>query len=413
MRGRGTIGILLAAVILLVGVSGAFAAQGDEDAATDSHLVDDLPANGRQAEMQGYQNQLDDLTSQLKDLKQKQDAVKTQIAGARSEKEKKLVEKTHWEQQITLTQSEISLLEERIAVLEQQIEVKLQEIAAKQTDIDTSFEQYKKRIRASYMAGESSTLSMVLGAADFTDFLMRTEFVRATAEHDKALVETLRTQRKELEEAKAQLDESKSAVVSDEDSMQLKKKELETELSNTRGEIEDISQLEQEYLSRAAELAEMDKQMQAEMDEIYKKIDTSGEYVGGTFGWPLPGYQVITSYYGWRFNNTNFHTGIDISGSGVYGASVRASNSGTVAYVQTSYQNGVGYGKHVIVNHGGGFTTLYAHMSSISVSVGDTVTRGVSEIGKVGSTGWSTGPHLHFEVRVDSKTKNPLEYLKG
>ena len=119
---------------------------------------------------------------------------------------------------------------------------------------------------------------------------------------------------------------------------------------------------------------------------------------------------MITSYYGWRFNNTDFHTGIDISGANVYGKSVVAANPGRVAFVNTSYTNGVGYGMYVIVDHGGGYSTLYAHLSAIDVSVGDVVARG-TPIAKVGSTGWSTGPHLHFEVRINGQHQNPLNYL--
>nr|WP_243238528.1 M23 family metallopeptidase [Merdimmobilis hominis] len=128
-------------------------------------------------------------------------------------------------------------------------------------------------------------------------------------------------------------------------------------------------------------------------------------------GWPVPGYSKITSDYGWRFNNTDFHTGIDISGPNIYGKQTVAVADGTVAFVQTTYTPGRGYGKYIIVDHGGGITTLYGHNSAILVSVGQKVTRGQA-LTQIGSTGWSTGPHLHFEVRVNGKHVNPWTYLK-
>ena len=171
--------------------------------------------------------------------------------------------------------------------------------------------------------------------------------------------------------------------------------------------------MQKEYEANYKELSAMQKQIQAELLDIYKNLKTSDEaYVGGEMMWPVPGYSKISSYYGWRFNNTDFHTGIDITGAGVHGAPVVAANTGTVVHTKSCPYNGYsyGYGTYVIVDHGGGITTLYAHLSAISVNVGDIVVMG-QQIGKLGNTGWSTGAHLHFEVRVDGEAKNPISYV--
>ena len=128
--------------------------------------------------------------------------------------------------------------------------------------------------------------------------------------------------------------------------------------------------------------------------------------------WPVPGFGTITSYYGWRWNKTDYHTGIDISGGGINGATIVAANSGRVAKVNTSYVPGKGYGIYVMIDHGGGKVSLYGHCSKILVSEGQSIVKG-TPIAKVGSTGWSTGPHLHFEVRENGNHANPLAYLKG
>lgn len=125
----------------------------------------------------------------------------------------------------------------------------------------------------------------------------------------------------------------------------------------------------------------------------------------GRFTWPLPGVTTISSYYGMRWGR--LHSGVDISCSGVYGRTIVAADSGTVTSVKNSPS---GYGLHLIINHGNGYSTLYAHCSSILVSAGQTVTKGQA-IAKVGSSGRSTGPHLHFEIRVNGTAKNPLNWF--
>ena len=171
--------------------------------------------------------------------------------------------------------------------------------------------------------------------------------------------------------------------------------------------------MEKEYLANIAAKQKEMEETQAEIDRIYEEMDGEmEEFVGGTFMYPVPGYTYISSYYGWRFNGTDFHTGVDFTGSNVNGKKVVAANAGNVIFTKTTYIPGKSYGKYIIVDHGGGFSTLYAHLSSVNVSVGDYVKKGQS-IGNVGSTGWSTGPHLHFEIRVNGKHTNPLPYLKG
>ena len=134
------------------------------------------------------------------------------------------------------------------------------------------------------------------------------------------------------------------------------------------------------------------------------------EFVGGSYNWPVPGYTRISSYYGWRtlYGKPDWHTGIDISQGGIYGASIVASLSGTV---QTVVYGSRGYGYYVIVDHGGNNKTLYGHMSRIDVTVGQQVVGGVTVLGGVGSTGNSTGPHLHFEIRLNGQQVDPAPYL--
>lgn len=123
------------------------------------------------------------------------------------------------------------------------------------------------------------------------------------------------------------------------------------------------------------------KEVQAEVDAIYAKIKSVGEYEGGIMLWPVEGYQTVTSDYGWRFGGTDFHTGIDIArlnarGEGIYGKPIRAASDGTVVFTQTTYTYGRGYGIYLIIDHGGGISTLYGHTCGLNVKLGDKVKRG-------------------------------------
>jgi len=138
--------------------------------------------------------------------------------------------------------------------------------------------------------------------------------------------------------------------------------------------------------------------------------DLPASHGNGEMAWPVPDFYLISSGYGSRYGGTDFHTGIDISGEDIYGAPVIAAEDGTVIHVVTDYTPGAGYGIYVIIDHGGDINTLYGHLSKILVNVGDKVDKGQT-IAKVGSTGFSDGPHLQFEVRESGVAVDPVTYL--
>ena len=259
-----------------------------------------------------------------------------------------------------------------------------------------------------------STLGVLLGADSYSQFLMRAEIVSSVAQHDQDLLNQLAAEKAELEELKAGIEEDKAAIEGDKTTMEEKKEELGVQMEQANARIQDISAMEREFLANKEEMQAQMKEVQAEIDRIFAEINQNSQspYVGGEMLWPVPSLGQITCGYGLRFGGSDFHTGMDISGSGAYGASIVAANSGTVKVANTSVTPGYGYGKYVIIDHGGGMQTLYGHCSALNVSVGQYVSRG-EKIAEVGSTGWSTGPHLHFEVRKDGKAVEPSAYLKG
>ena len=367
--------------------------------------------SGQDASKEDYKDALADLGSQLKELQNQQDAIQKNINKAKSDKEKALAQKQQIDRQISLTRQQLQLVNDKIALLSDSIAQKEEEIEEKTLEIDESYTLFKKRIRSNYLRGDETTLGLLLGADSFYDFLTRSEIMERIAERDKEIIEQLIADREAIEQAKEQIEQTRSEVEGAKAQLDELTEILNQQLGQTQQQIQDISELEAQFnKDKAATQAEM-AAIQADIDAIYAKLDSMEDFVGGKFGWPSPSYSNITSYYGWRFNGSDFHTGIDISGSNIYGTPVVASNAGKVVFVNTNYTPGKGYGKYLIVDHGGGYTTLYAHNSEILVSVGDYVTRGQA-IAKVGSTGWSTGPHIHFEIRINGKHTNPLEYLQ-
>ena len=238
----------------------------------------------------------------------------------------------------------------------------------------------------------------------------------AVVEEDQELIEEMRRKVAEIEETKAAIEADKSDLEGSKSQQAAKQTQLAGQIADTQDQIQDITALEQDYLANKAAIDKQMKEVQAEVDAIYAKIKSVGEYEGGIMLWPVEGYQTVTSDYGWRFGGTDFHTGIDIArlnarGEGIYGKPIRAASDGTVVFTQTTYTYGRGYGIYLIIDHGGGISTLYGHTCGLNVKLGDKVKRGQT-IAFVGSTGWSTGPHLHFEVRVNGAYTNPWPYLR-
>ena len=397
--------LLVCLMVLTNGGAGTVRVYADETSQTDSSAPD------KDAQIEDYKDQLKDLSGQLKDLQQKQDAIQQSIDKTKSDKEKTLAQKQQIDEQISLTRQQISLVNEKLTLLGEDITQKELEIAEKTAEIEDNYTLFKKRLRSSYMSGEASSLGLLLGADSFYDFLTRTMVLTRISQRDEAVIDQLVADKDAIEQAKAAIEEDKAQVEEAKAELNALTASLSDRLSQTQQQLQDLDAMEEQFRAdKAAMQAEMNA-LQAEIDDIYSQLDSMGEYVGGSFGWPSPSYYNITSYYGWRFNGSDYHTGIDISGANIYGTPVVASNSGKVVFVNHSYTPGKGYGKYLIIDHGGGYTTLYAHNSEITVQVGDYVSRGET-VAKVGSTGWSTGPHIHFEIRVNGKHVNPLEYLK-
>ena len=392
---------VLSLVMIAVSAPSVFADEESSDKKTEEEYREEISnLQDEQIKIQEEMKEYNNKINSIKDDKKKQQALANSI-----------------DEKISIIEKSIEVGLEKITLTNEFIATKTAEINAKEEDIEYTLQLFRDRVKAIYMTGgysdTTNSLIMLLSSRSISEFLTRSEYLVRIAAHDKEMVEDLRDELYALEEEKAVLEKEKAALEEEKAALEAEQEELEKQLKEAKSSIQDLLAMQKEYEANYAELSEMQKQIQAELLDIYKNLNTSNEaYVGGEMMWPVPGYSKISSVYGWRFNGSDFHTGMDITGSGVHGAPVVAANTGTVVHTNKCPYNGYsyGYGTYIIVDHGGGITTLYAHLSAIDVKIGDIVVMG-QQIGRVGNTGWSTGAHLHFEVRQNGKHVNPLPYV--
>ena len=357
---------------------------------------------------------LDHLNGQYSELEKQQQAIKDKLNKTKTEKEKQEAIRKNLTNQISTTQKQINLLDNKINYLQNDIADKEQRINELSAEVVQQQDLFMKRIRSIYKTSVgTSMLGMVFGVDSLGSYLSYGKYLSRISEHDSALLQTLSDNIEELRTLQAQMQAEKEDLADTKVTAESKKASLTSQKTEVESTLQDIKKLEQEYMADKAAVEKEMKQIQADIDAIYASTAGSGsqvDYSGTGFIYPVKGYTYISSDYGWRVTNTNYHTGVDFPAPA--NTPIRASASGTVIYVRTGagYGRAWGYGNYVIVDHGGGFSTLYSHCTSIPVSVGDTVTKGQT-IAYVGTTGWSTGYHLHFEIRRNGAHTNPLNYL--
>ncbi len=316
-------------------------------------------------------------------------------------------------------------LKAEVDALRAQADAKQAQINANQAEYDSEQAELAARLQDSYKQGDMFFLEILLGSKDIEDLITRTTLAQRMMRQNQENAQALDTARVALDQAKSDLDRSLEAV-------EIKRAEAETEQKRLQGlrskqkarladqkaaqnEKEALFAANKKEASRLRALAEAEE---AESDKIAQELYGTGSgYYSGVMSWPVPGFYRVSSPFGPRicpFHGRENHSGIDIGRSisppkSIDGAAIMAAGAGTVIYAGSRS----GYGNTVMIDHGNGVVTLYAHQQGggIKVSVGQRVSKG-DRIGTVGSTGYSTGPHLHFETRVNGTPVNPMKYLK-
>lgn len=308
---------------------------------------------------------------------------------------------------IKTKKAEIELLSSQEAVLKNEIEIVQEELNIANTNYLKQKKIAEERLVAMYEMGETTYLDVMLNSKGIKDFISKYYLVSEIATTDKELLENVNKIKVDVQNTKTILETKKeelSLARSNREKTSIALENMNIVLSNY------MTQLSSEELTLHNNI----EQYNTEIENIEREILTlslanvGSEYIGGTMAWPVPGYTRITSSYGMREHPITgvykLHSGVDIGAP--RGTSFVAANDGIV----TKAEYNTAYGNMVIVDHGGGISTLYAHGDEISVEVGQTVKRG-DEVLKVGTTGYSTGYHAHFEVRINGQTVEPLDYI--
>lgn len=381
-------------------------------------------------------------TSELRDEKEK---IQSEIDSAQSKIDGLSSEKRETEEYLAALQSKINLLQDKIdslednkAALQSEINAVSEkitkteneiiqaqaEIDEKQAEFDATYSVYCQRLRAMYVSGSASTLEVLLTCPDMSAMLTRAQMIKSVSEQDSAILDELMTKMEEIEAKKEEMEIKRNELNDDKKALEKDKKELQSSIdeidaskSELDAEVADCNEIMRKLSSQTAEYMELIETNQAQLAEVESQIRAAaiaasggnGSISGslgsgsGQLGYPTDSRNVSAGYP--NYSSGRYHGGIDFSvpkGSNIYAAA-----SGKVILVQHLNYS---YGYYVVVDHGNGLSTLYAHNSQILVSVGQSVSAG-QVIAKSGSTGNSTGPHCHFEVRVNGNRVNPYNYL--
>ena len=376
----------------------------------------------------GGQDQIDALEQQKSELQSQQASIQTNIDDLIAQQADVIDQKAAMDEKNELARQEIELINEQIDVYTGLIEDKAEELEKAEAAEQAQYELYRKRVRAMEEEGSYTYLDILFQCRSLSDVLSAIDMIGEIMDSDKRLFEEYKAARETTEQVKAEYEATLAQLGEKQETLEAEKAEIEEQIAAA---VEVINQLQNDIDAAKAEYAKaaaaeaaaqasinaIIAQMQAEEEAARQEAaQNNQQYTGtgstatGTYIWPCPSSTYVTSAFGMRdhplFGDERPHSGIDIAGSA--GSEVLAADSGTVAVATYSSS----YGNYVTIYHSNGDYTLYAHMSSLAVSAGQSVTQG-DVIGYVGSTGWATGPHLHFEIRVNGSTVDPLSYFSN
>lgn len=390
-------------LVLTAGVSSAFVAEAKSRSELESEKSKiQSRINSTQSKLNSLSKQKKNTQEYINTLQEKISLLQDKISNLESDK--------------SALQSEIDATQAKIEKTAADIEETQRQIDQKQKEFDATYAEYCQRLRAMYISGSASTLEVLLTCSDLSSLLTRSEMIKSVSQQDSATLDSLMKKMEEIEAQKQKLEEKRNQLNAD-------KKSLETDKAALQKNINDISSTKADLDSEAAECnAQMrklskqtseyqeaietdQKQLQQVQNDIRAAIAAAGSHGSGNgrLRYPTDSRSISAGYP--NYSSGRYHGGIDFPVS--TGSNVYAAASGTVILVK--YLN-CSYGRYLIIDHGDGLSTLYAHNSQILVSVGEKVSAG-QVVAKSGSTGNSTGPHCHFEVRVNGSQVNPLNYL--
>jgi len=379
------------------------------------------------------QSRIEEKQDELKDIEEEIGRSEEELEESKSQEETLLREIREIEAQLERARAELEKINRNIQDTEARIEETKEELSIAEDNLAEQDDLVKTRIRSIYENGTVSYVEVLFNSSSFSDFLTRFSYLRTILDQDVEFLTEIQEERDRIELKKVELEEQRSellnlrrAQIDKEEQIERQSRERSRLLAEVRKEIEARERAIQELEEESQKIENMIKDIQEELrrqEEQRKRAIPEG----GRLNWPIEDYgrNYITSPFGYRVHPItrqagSFHGGIDIGiprsrwpGSPSYNGNpvhMLAAERGVVIFAGVSGSLSYGYGRMVIIDHGGGLATVYAHAHSIMVSKGQEVSRG-QPIAIVGSTGSSTGPHIHFEVRENGQRVNPLNSL--
>lgn len=367
------------------------------------------------------QSEIDDLKDEAAAIDERKEEVQQRLDQLSDDKDEAMARKEALDEQCAVIQEEIDNVSAQITEYDTLIAEKEAQIAENEAKEEAQYELFSKRVRVMEENGSISYWEVIFKATSVPDLLSRIDFINEIMDYDERIMEDLRTTRQQLAQERQELEDAKAAQVAAKEELTERQNELETQRAEADALMQKIQAESDEYQDTLDALDQEEEDIQARIVELSKQTTTGTSdattgvvtsWMGsGGYMWPEKVSKRITSPFGPRsspggIGSTN-HKGVDIGGVG-YTTQVLASKAGTVIVSQYSQS----YGNYVVVSHGSGNTTLYAHMSQRLVSAGQNVEQG-QVLGITGSTGNSTGAHLHFEITEGGVRVNPLNYLTG
>ena len=350
----------------------------------------------------------DDKRAELNDVRQRMERMQTRKEQARRKAESASAELSEVMGSLNELQAQANNLQKKSDTLQGKINDNQAKLEKKQQEMQARMLIYRKRLRDIYINGQINYLDVLLGAKDFSDFSSRMYLLQKIISRDLELLEKLKQDAAEINSRKEQLAAEMKEIKATQTELEAKKAKV-NKLREQRAymlyKAQEEEQSSQEEYERLLAISENIASMLRNMENSGGGAP-AGQGGTGQFMWPCNG--PITSYYGWRthpiFGTTKYHSGMDIAVDS--GTPIHAADSGTIVY--SGWLGG--YGNCVMIDHGGGLVTLYAHNSALNVGEGQYVSKG-AVVAYAGSTGYSTGPHCHLEVRLHGELTEPLNYL--
>lgn len=355
------------------------------------------------ATVKSYEQQIAELAAKQQDALNRLQSIRNDYSDAQTTKQT-------YDEIVELTIKKKNLTMQQLDAITVQIENKQADIEEAEAGIEKQKTAFLERMVTIYEEGESSYIGLILGADDMVDFLSRVDMVTSILEYDQQVITELEENTAKLEVALVELEDALALQTSAITDLEASIKEANSMADEAQAYMETLAQNESAQLQNYYNAKALEDELNAKLEERLRQLQEQEKksYVGGDLGWPLPVdvRYTVSSEFGWRtlWGASDYHLGIDLACAA--NTAVYAANAGTVIESQYHYS----YGNYVLIDHGGGIATLYAHMNERWVSAGDSVVQG-QQIGLVGTTGSSSGYHLHFEVRENGTVTEPRNYI--